>query len=335
MNKTLLIMSTHFVDEAIISEYKKMRNTPNVDAILAIDNNAFKYDFKQRIENKIFYGSSVKCFFFDSNLHDEMDLPYFSHTGEKTFAKVMWNNGDYRFYYVRKFFPDYDYYWQFDYDVFCNAPTYEGFLKKFSDNRADLLIKGCNETTKDGTWPWSRGVDWIYSDKKIYAGFFPVERLSARAIDFLYKRRLEHAKNFHEDGGKNKWPFSELFTPTELMNNGFSCENLDEPNVHLKNFYLNDDRFFITPDDKLYHPIKSAKKELDKLNTQVNDLNLLTRKIFLTALIKFLDAFNVKGLPHYIAPDFGYLAIPVAMGGGGNLNCIIWHKFLERTLIYR
>ena len=64
MSKTLLILSTHFVNEAVISEYLKMQNTPNVDAILAIDNNAYKYDFTQRIENKVFYGSSVKCFFF-------------------------------------------------------------------------------------------------------------------------------------------------------------------------------------------------------------------------------------------------------------------------------
>ena len=58
MNKTLLFMSTHFVDYAIISEYMKMQNTPNVDAILSIDNNAFKYDFTERIENKIFSASA-------------------------------------------------------------------------------------------------------------------------------------------------------------------------------------------------------------------------------------------------------------------------------------
>ena len=43
MPKTLLILSTHFIEKGIISEYKKMRDTPNVDAILAIDNTAYKY----------------------------------------------------------------------------------------------------------------------------------------------------------------------------------------------------------------------------------------------------------------------------------------------------
>lgn len=49
MSKTLLILSTHFVDQVVIAEYAKMRDTPNVDAILAIDNNAYKCEFKNRI----------------------------------------------------------------------------------------------------------------------------------------------------------------------------------------------------------------------------------------------------------------------------------------------
>ena len=314
MSKTLLILSTHFIDENIISEYLKMRNTPNVDAILAIDNNAYKYDFKTRIENKIFYGSSVKCFFFDSKLHDEMELPYFNYSDETTFGGVMWHNCDYRFYYIKKFFPDYDYYWQFEYDVFCNAETYEGFLKKFETSRADLIIKNFRQEKLNGTWGWTHGMDWIYHNQELYGGLFPAVRLSARAVDFLYKRRLAHKNIYKLNDSESRWAHCELFTPTELMNNGFSCENLDEPNVHLQNFYLNDDRFFLKHDDKLYHPVKSAKNEIAKLKNQVEDLNLLSRKIFVTSLIKFLD---VKGLPHHVSPDFNYMIMPIVTRGGG------------------
>ena len=48
--KTLLVMATHFIDAAVISEYRKMKNTPNVDAVLAINNNECKFDFKSRVE---------------------------------------------------------------------------------------------------------------------------------------------------------------------------------------------------------------------------------------------------------------------------------------------
>ena len=48
MNEILLLLCTHFIDEAIISEYRKMQNTPNVDVILAIDNTNFKYDITEK-----------------------------------------------------------------------------------------------------------------------------------------------------------------------------------------------------------------------------------------------------------------------------------------------
>ena len=120
MSKTLLVLATHFIDENIISEYRKMKNAPNVDAVLAIDNTNAKIKFKKRIEDKIFFDTSVKCFFFDSELNEKMKLPHIIFTDRKNFGDLMYHCGDFRFYYLKKFFPNYDYYWQVDYDVFCN-----------------------------------------------------------------------------------------------------------------------------------------------------------------------------------------------------------------------
>lgn len=315
MARTLLVFVTHFVDEAIISEFRKIKNTPNVDAILAIDNTNFKCEFKSRVENKIFFGTSARCFFFDSNLHDEMKLPYITFNGVKDFGGVMWHNGDYRFYYVRKFFPDYDYYWLIEYDVFCNAPTYEGFLKKFAENRADLMVTGFRAEKKNGDWYWTQGVNWIYSDCEIYGSLFPVVRLSARAVDFLYQRRLEHVSIFQQATGDKRWIFCELFVPTELMNAGFSCEALNEPHVHLNNFYMNDDRFFLAPDNQLYHPVKSARKEIEKLTQQHADALRLYRKVFMNQLVEKVTA--LKNFPAHTDKDFNYVIFAIPKTGGG------------------
>ena len=332
-----------------------MRNAPNIDAILAIDNNAYKYDFKNRIENKIdsdafnisisglsnriddidgisvstfntaisgLSSRSVKCFFFDSKLNDEMNLLRINFYGEKDFGRVMWTNCDYRFYYVKKFFPNYKYYWQIEYDVFCNAPTYEGFLKKFKNNRADLLINEFRTTKKNSAdWIWNQHIDWAYSDDKaIYRSLYPVVRLSARAVDFLYNQRLHYKKIYNPEDDKNRWQNCELFTATELMNNGFLCENLDEPNVRYQpNFYLNDDRFFLIPDNKLYHPVKSVQSEISKLQTQINDLNLSQRKLFLTSLVKLLNEITVvdiKSFPIYFNEQFTFAILSIPNGGG-------------------
>ena len=196
------------------------------------------------------------------------------------------------------------------------------------------MIKDFRDEVKDRDWQGTQKVNWIYNDQKINAGFFPVERLSARAIDFLYKRRLEHAKIFTDDGGKNKWIFCELFVATELRNNSeFTCINLDEPNVHLHNFYLNDSRFFLTPDDKLYHPVKSVKNELAKISAYVKDLNLMFRKNFFKTLIKFLENADMKGVPHSIPPDFSFLILPLIIDEDGKNQLHYGVQIFEKTVI--
>ena len=104
MKRTLLVLGTHFVDENVISEFRKMKNTPNVDAVLMIDNTKLKIEFENRVENKTFFDTNCKCFFVDQELNDELQLPGFVEKGgKKAFAKNMWANGDYRFYYCKKF----------------------------------------------------------------------------------------------------------------------------------------------------------------------------------------------------------------------------------------
>ena len=319
MARTLLILATHFIDEAVISEYRKMKNTPNVDTVLAIDNTNPKIEFKDRVENRIFFDTSVKCFFFESNLHDELKLPYFSYFHNvfyENFGDVMWNNCDYKLYYVRKFFQNYDYYWMMEYDVFCNAESYAGFLEKFVENRADLLINEFRVELNDGQWGWTRGLKWIYKNPQIYGGISAVWRLSARAIDFLYKRRLEHKEIFQHSSEQDKrWPGSEVFVPTELMNNGFHCENLNEERVHFKpDIYLNDERFFLQPDNHLYHPVKSIKTEISKLQAKYNELFFSFRKVFLTQFLDILTASSfVKNRLFRLQFDekFYYVALSV------------------------
>ena len=326
--KTLLVLATHFIDENVISEYRKMKNTPNVDAVLMIDNTNLKMDFQSRIEDKIFSGTTCKCFFFDSALNDEMQLPYFTFDGIQDFSGVMYHNGDYRFYYFKKFFPNYDYYWMFDYDVFCNSETYAGFLEKFKHNHADLIINGFGRAEqKAGNY--IEGINWLYNDlEKVYKGVFAVVRLSARAIDFLYKRRLEHKETFQSLNDKdNHWILCEVFVPTELFNSGFICENLNEDRVRfLPQIYLNDERFFLKPDNHLYHPVKSVKAEISKRDKQYDDLFFRFRKNFFIHLSEILNSnFNQNIFQLYVDKDFKVMVVDLTNNGGGKreLSCEI------------
>lgn len=290
-----------------------MRDTPNIDAILAIDNTAYKCNFKNRIENKIFYDINVKCFFFDSKLHDELELPYYTIypiNREKDWRRVQWANSDYRFYYVRSHFPNYDYYWQIECDVFCNAKSYTGFLNNFTDNDTDLLgthFKSINPTE----WIETHFLEWAYPEQKLSTIFFPAIRLSARALDFLYNQRLVHKEIFREIPQKNQWVGCETFVATELALNGFTCANIENQRVFLNPVYLNDEVFFMMPDDRIYHPIKRTGKE-------INGLKLRSRKIFFNALKGFLAETELKKFPQIIDKDFKCLSIPIKADGDIN-----------------
>jgi hypothetical protein len=268
MQKTLIFITTHIINKAIISEYKKMSKVKNADCILAVDNTKLKIPFDNRITEKEFYNTTVKCFFFDKEVHDELKLPFFAeHNPTDSFAEVMWYNSDYRFYYVKKYFPGYDYYWQFEYDVFCNGISYQSFFDKYSDRKEDFLTTNFREEYINGEWFWSNTMDWLYKDKKIYGVLFPICRLTANAADFLYKQRLIQKDLYEpiEDKKHTFWPFCELFVPTELINNGYTVYNLEEKQItYDKEYDLNEDRLFENPDNLIYHPVKGMFLEKEK-----------------------------------------------------------------------
>lgn len=284
MKKTLVFITTHIVNEAVISEYKKLMKVGSCDCILVIDNTNLEIGKNETVSEIEFWGISVKCFFFNKNMHGELNLPYFAGNDTNAdFPKVMWYNSECRFYYVRKYFPEYEYYWQLEYDVFCNGDSYQPFLDKFENNNNDLIIQEYAQTQLNGEWPWSHNIEWAYGNTTIYRSILPICRLSGKAIDFIYQRKLQMAQKYLEVENKQKsfWPFCEVFVPTELTNNGFSATALCEEHVTWDMEYdLTTNRIYERPDYKLYHPVKgmfikrenSLKEQVHVLNMNINRL---------------------------------------------------------------
>lgn len=302
-NKNLLAICTHYISKGIISEYKKMSNIEGYDCILVINNSQAKIKTNNTSEPIVtldFYNTPVKCFLYDLNMNNSMNLPNnFKERKENvSFYLSMWHNADYRFYYIKKYLPDYEYYWQFDYDIFCNGKSYKPFLDKYANKNEDVLICRFREETFNSSWSWTHNVEWLYEQSKttLYGSFFPISRLSNRAVDFLYKKRLEHDKKFKEfPADENKqWPFSELFVPTELLNNGYTGAAIDEPNIGLNEFDLNEDRFFEEPNNLLYHPVKG--NFIEKLRTcRVENKNLREKIVTLQNELNALKGVEGNG----------------------------------------
>ncbi len=275
--KTLAFISTHVINRAVISEYRKLSKVENCDCILAIDNSNLKIQTDYPVTEKEFYGAKVNCFFFDKTIHDELNLPWFTENRETDkFGEIMWYNCDYRLYYIRKYLPKYEYYWQFEYDIFCNGDSYQSFFNKYSEHTEDLLILQFRKEQLNGNWYWSKKIYWKYKNQQVYGSLFPIERLTGKAIDFLYKQRMAQKEDYQNIKGKKDsfWPFCELFAPTELINNGFTAFNMAEPQITWdKEYDLNEVRLFENPDNLLYHPVKGQFIEREK--------KLKNEKIFL------------------------------------------------------
>lgn len=274
MSKTLVFMRTHIISKGVISEFLKLKNSTDYDCILFIDNHKkiIPGDFNEPVQNLDFFDGlvkDIKCFLFDENIFSSFKLPYYAKKNKKqSLSKIMWCCGDYTFYAIKKYFPEYDFYWHFDNDVFCNGKSYSDFFKRYENNNSDLLVNNLSKIDYDSTW-WILGKsEWMYGVAEKYSSFFPIVRLSAPAIDFLYKKRIEHKEIFQKlkRSKKNRWINCELFVPTELLNNGFTGENIMQPLRFLPEYDLNEDRIFETPDNLIYHPVKgNFLKRLDSM----------------------------------------------------------------------
>ena len=116
-----------------------------------------------------------------------------------------------------------------------------------------------------------------------YASFFPVVRLSSLAIDFLYKKRVEHSEIFEriKNNKLNRWINCELFVPTELLNNNFTGENIEQPLRFSPEYDLNEERLFENQDNLIYHPVKGNFIErLNKSEKVVNRIKKISISIF-------------------------------------------------------
>ncbi len=256
---TLKFISTHVINKNIINEYLKLCKSGD-DVILCINNSELHIQSDFPVCEKNFYGTKVKCFLFDENIHKKMNLPNYCYSEETdNFGKIQWYNADYHFYYVKEYFPNYKYYWRIEYDVYCNGDSYKPFFDKYKNKSTHLLITNFCGQLKNSEWRWTHNLDWIYDwGGELYGSIFPVCRLENSAITYLYQKRLEQAEKFKSQiGNKNsEWTFCEVFVPSELMNAGFKCNTIGGEKINAVKQYFQGDECFNTADNLLYHSYK-------------------------------------------------------------------------------
>jgi hypothetical protein len=254
-----------------MSNFAKMQQSGK-DCIIFLDN-------RQKLINEApckicsndFYGVNANFFCFDEIALHEAQLPLnpgMAKIFNDKISQVLWHNCDYPFYILLNYFPNYDYYWCIEYDVYYNGKDYSSFFAQYEDCDVDLIAPHIGERALD--WIWYKGIDWVYPETHNRRGlFFPVVCLSNSAVYKLYQKRKLDGRKFEKFlkikskyGWQIEWTHCELFVATEIIINlglkyrelanlgAFGCTHLDFSDNQFRNY-----------DNKMYHPIKNVDKK--------------------------------------------------------------------------
>ncbi len=199
-------------------------------------------------------------------------------------ADFAWKCGDYAYYFARRRFPDARWLWLIEYDVrFAGGNPAEFFAFFAAHPHVDLLAAYFAAAKPD--WYWTQT---LYArDAAPHRCLFPVTRLSVRAVDAAYAKRVEHSNNPLR---KLVWPNDEAFVATTLVQAGLDCRDL---NAFGRTFYTPetftfteplDGDAFVPSDDglRLYHPVlygDAYRRKIERLTAPPFEMRFVGREV--------------------------------------------------------
>lgn len=133
---------------------------------------------------------------------------------------VGWRCGDYGFYLARTAFPEVERFWMIEDDVRISGDA--GRFFDFFAARPEPDLLAARLRPADRNWWW-----WAHlssTDAEPWRCFFPVVRLSARAIDALHLKRRAHSRS---PSRVALWPNDEAFVATTVNQHGLACADLN------------------------------------------------------------------------------------------------------------
>lgn len=178
-----------------------------------------------------------------------------------------WRCGDYGYYLARRQFPDAELFWMIEADVrfYGRDPAY--FFRFFAGKPEVDFLAG-KLVPADPSWYWRNTAR--ARDVSPYRCLFPVTRLSKRAIDAAFARRIEHGRRVSR---RILWPNDEALVATTLMNGSFLSRDFNDFGSEFyseETFYygmpLNGDCLDLAPPTvQMAHPVLFGKEYRAKL----------------------------------------------------------------------
>lgn len=172
-----------------------------------------------------------------------------------------WLCGDY-FYYSLADYVDADYYWLIEPDVTFTFDDVSEFFAKFQTVIHDALLH--NFSKAPASWAWTERAKVISHD--VYQAFFPLSRLSFRALDACKKERQIVSMHFKNNGiTLSQFPNDESLVATAVIKHGLRVEKLNSfwPNSFkyftYRNTILGHHAKNLLPLNQVVHPFRHPK----------------------------------------------------------------------------
>lgn len=172
-----------------------------------------------------------------------------------------WWCGDY-FYYAFLDAVEAKYYWLIEPDVSFTFQDLKDFFLKFENDDADAFLH--NFSKADDSWYWTQRAKII--DENVYKSFFPLSRLSYRAILHCKQERQNISKYFFDNElSSNMYPNDESLVATVVMKSGLNIKPLNffHPNSFLyfsyKKLILGENVKNLLPSNQVIHPFRQPE----------------------------------------------------------------------------
>jgi hypothetical protein len=132
-----------------------------------------------------------------------------------------WSCGDYGYYLARQLMPQVRWFWLIEHDVRFSGATPSDFFTFFAAKpEVDLVASYLRKADESWYWTCSVNARGLVAQRC----FFPVTRMSARAIDVVLTKRIRHSRNLFR---RLLWPNDEAMVATTLVDAGLVCRDIN------------------------------------------------------------------------------------------------------------
>ena len=208
---------------------------------------------------------------------------YLERNGLANFKRVGWQCGDYVGYVGCDHFPDYDFYWIVDSDLYLNIALDE-FVARADHLAHDLLAADFREA--DEKWSWHKTMSTHNS--RVYRAIYCLLRLSHPAVSYLKEKRSRYRPEVKGDNYEDFFANDEAFTATELAAAGFSCEKLQtalpqyftQDLLHLNQLVHIDELKKPYARGQIIHPVCSTERVRAKIKAIRSNPEKLTQRTY-------------------------------------------------------